>query len=212
MSRGRLQGENSIRGIARCLRYLQHDSHISRAQDRRIVIFAIIGPQRRAGLARTSGRAPGPARTQATEATACVAQRESKRDYGRNDQTTAERFSSTSNGAQFSVFSFQCSERAGAAGSLLPARVRHWRTSRQWGPQVLSNWSVLTGWVGMSPNWQKSLAHLCTRLHMPGHFLHMPEHPQTCLYMPEHARTAGESPSPKCKRWVRTASLACASG
>ena len=59
---------------------------------------------------------------------------------------------------------------------------------------------MLTGWVGMSPNLEKSFAHLCTRLHMPGHFLHMPGHPQTCLYMPEHARTAAESPSPKRKR------------
>jgi hypothetical protein len=77
---------------------------------------------------------------------------------------------------------------------LLPARVCHWRTSRQWGPQVLSNWSVLTGWDGMGPNWQKSLAHPCTRLHMPGHVLHMRGHPQTCLYMPEHACMAVESP------------------
>ena len=124
--------------------------------------------------------------------------KESKRDYGRNDQTTAKRFSSTSYRGQFSVFSRR--KLAGAAGSLLPARVRHWRTSRQWGPQVLTNWSMLTGWVGMGPNWEKSFAHLCTRLHMPGHFLHMPEHPQTCLYMPEHACTTVESPSPKHKR------------
>ena len=77
----------------------------------------------------------------------------------------------------------------GAAGGLLHARVR------QRSPQVLSNWSVLTGWVGMGPNWQKSLAHPCTRLHMPGHFLHMREDLQTCLYMPEHSRTTVESPN-----------------
>jgi hypothetical protein len=89
--------------------------------------------------------------------------------------------------------------RAGAAGSLLAARVRHWRTSRQWGSQVLTNWSMLTGWVGMGLNSQKSFAHLCTRLHMPGHFLHMPEHAQTCLYMPERSCTTLAPPSPMRK-------------
>jgi hypothetical protein len=101
------------------------------------------------------------------------------------------------------VFSVQFSvgtKLAGAPGSLLPARVCHRRTSRQWGSQVLTNWSMLTGWIGMSPNLEKSFAHLCTRLHLPGHFLHMPEHPQTCLYMPEHACMAVESPSPNRKR------------
>ena len=87
--------------------------------------------------------------------------------------------------------------RTGSLGACRPAacrpvRVRHWRTSCQWGQQVLTNWSVLTGWVGMDPNLEKSFAHLCTRLHVPGHFLHMPEYPQTCLYMPEHAGTAVE--------------------
>ena len=46
---------------------------------------------------------------------------------------------------------------------------------------------------------------------MPEHFLHMPEHAQTCLYKPVHACTTEELPSQKRKplcdrylyRWIR---------
>ncbi len=50
------------------------------------------------------------------------------------------------------------------------------------------------------------LAHLCTSQHMPEHFLHMPEHAQTCLYKPAHACTTEELPSqkrkPLCDRYL----------
>jgi hypothetical protein len=107
------------------------------------------------------------------------------------------------------VFSVQCSvfsreKTRGCRGRLAAC------ASPPMGPA--SSDQLEYGWVGMGPKWQKSFAHLCTRLHMPGHFLHMPGHGQTCLYMPEHPRTAVESPSPKRKRGPEKPSLAWASG
>ena len=85
--------------------------------------------------------------------------------------------------------SFQCSvrrKRAGAAGSLPSMRVRQWRTSRQWLPQVSTNWSMPTGWVGMGPNWEKSPAQRCTFPNMPTTSQH---DSGTCQHKPGHAGT-----------------------
>jgi hypothetical protein len=81
-----------------------------------------------------------------------------------------------------------------AAGTLLPARVRQWRTSRQWSPQVLTNGSVQSGWVGMSVQiWKRALrifAHACT----------CPDISYTCPDMPKHACTC---PNISARPWNR---------
>ena len=112
------------------------------------------------------------------------------------------------------MFSFQCSvrrKRAGAAGSLPSMRVRLWRTSRQWLPQVSTNWSMPTGWVGMGPNREKRSAQLCTFPNMPTQANTIPAHPGTSPNMPARSCTTVEPPSPTRKplyerlhRWIRS--------
>ena len=115
---------------------------------------------------------------------------------------------------QFSVFSFQCSvrrKRAGAAGSLPSMRVRLWRTSRPWLPQVSTNWSMPSGWVGMVPNREKRSAQLCTFPNMLTQANTIPAHPGTSPNMPARSCTTVEPPSPTRKplykrlhRWIRS--------
>ncbi len=111
---------------------------------------------------------------------------------------------------QFSVFS-RGRERAGAAGNLLPVWKRQWRTSRQWFPQVSTNWSTQDGWVWMGPNWEKSSAQLSTIRHMPTQANTIPAHAGTSASMPAHSCTTVEPPSSTRKplrkrylhRWIR---------
>ena len=90
-------------------------------------------------------------------------------------------------------------------------RVRQWRTSRQWFPQVSTNWSTQTRWVGIGPNWEKRSAQLCTFPNMPTQANTIPAHAGTSPDMPAHSWTAVEPPSQKRKplcerylhRWIR---------
>ena len=107
------------------------------------------------------------------------------------------------------MFSVQCSagrKRAGAAGSLLSMRVRHWRTSRQCYPQVPTNWSMPIGWVWIGPNREKRFAQLCTSFHMPTQANTIPAHANTSPNMPAHSSTTLEPPSqkhkPLCERYL----------
>ncbi len=91
-------------------------------------------------------------------------------------------------------------------------RVRQWRTSRQRYPQVSTNWSIPTGWVGMGPKLEKSSAQLCTFPNMPTQANTIPAHAGTSANMPARSCRTVEPPSPTHKplyerylhRWIRS--------